>query len=67
MAQKDRRYTITAEFTGHASGKKRFVVRFTGNYVNDWATRHEAEQEICRWKQAGKVPVQGQNYQVTAA
>lgn len=67
MAQKDRRYTITAEFTGDISGKKRFVVRFCDSYVNDWATRHEAEQEVCRWKQSGEHPVKGKQYHAANA
>ncbi len=62
MAQKDRRYTITAEFTGHISAKKRYVVRFCDSYVNEWATRHEAEQEVCRWKKLGEHPVKGKQY-----
>lgn len=56
MAQKDRRYSINAEFTGHASGKKRHVVRFCNEYVSDHATRHEAEQEVVKWKNSGTVP-----------
>lgn len=56
MAQKDRRYAIDAEFTGHASGKKRFVLRFEGTRVSDHATRYEAEQEVNRFKQSGTVP-----------
>lgn len=60
MAQKDRRYAIVAEFTGHVSGKKRFVIRFEGTRVSDHASRHEAEQEVSRFKKSGQVPnVQG--------
>lgn len=47
---KDRRYTVTPEFTGHASGKKRFVVRFQGNYITDCETRDKAEKEVARLK-----------------
>lgn len=67
MAQKDRRYTITAEFTGHISAKKRFVVRFCDRWVNDWATRHEAEQEIARWKKSGEHPEMGVQYNTVTA
>lgn len=56
MAQKDRRYSIDAEFTGHASGKKRFVLRFEGTRVSDHASRYEAEQEIAKYKKAGTIP-----------
>lgn len=56
MAHKDRRYSINAEFTGHASGKKRFVLRFCNTYVSEHASRHEAEQEIVKWKNSGTVP-----------
>ena len=56
MALKDRRYSIDAEFTGHATGKKRHVVRFQRVYVSDHATRHEAEQEVAKWKASGTVP-----------
>lgn len=56
MAQKDRRYAINAEFTGHASGKKRFVLRFEGTRVDDFASRHEAEQEVNRFKKSGTIP-----------
>lgn len=56
MAQKDRRYGITPEFTGHASGKKRFVLRFEGTRVSDHASRYEAEQEIAKYKKAGTIP-----------
>lgn len=57
MAQKDRRYSITAEFTGDISGKKRHVVRFCNTYVSDHATRHEAEQAIVAWKTSGDTPM----------
>ncbi|QOI72040.1 hypothetical protein pEaSNUABM50_00016 [Erwinia phage pEa_SNUABM_50] len=67
MAQKDRRYSIAAEFTGHISGKKRQVLRFCGACVSDHATRHEAEQEIVKWKASGEVPaVQSQRVLVEA-
>lgn len=56
MAQKDRRYAINAEFTGHVSGKKRFVLRFEGTRVDDFASRHEAEQEVNRFKKSGTTP-----------
>lgn len=56
MAQKDRRYAIAAEFTGHISGKKRFVLRFEGTRVNDFGSRYEAEQEVNRFKQSGTIP-----------
>lgn len=29
----DSRFTITHEFTGHASGKPQFVVRFCGEWI----------------------------------
>lgn len=54
---KDRRYAISAEFTGHESGKKRFVLRFEGTFVSDHPTKHEAEQEINSFKKAGVVPM----------
>lgn len=47
---KDRRYSITPEFTGHESGKKRFVLRFCDKRVSDHATRYEAEQAIVAMK-----------------
>lgn len=56
MAQKDRRYEINMEFTGHASGKKRAVMRFLGNWVQDFATRQEAERELSRRKKEGDHP-----------
>lgn len=67
MAQKDRRYAINAEFTGHTSGKKRFVLRFEGTRVDDFGSRHEAEQEVNRFKKSGQVPnVQGSRVLVEA-
>lgn len=52
MAQKDRRYNVAGEFTG--APKKQFVIRFCGTYVSAHDTRHDAEQEIARWKKAVK-------------
>lgn len=34
----DKRYTVTREFTGHASGKPRFVLRFCGERIEDFST-----------------------------
>lgn len=50
MAQKDRRYTVTPEYTGHISGKKRFVLRFIGKFLTDHETRDEANKELTRRK-----------------
>ncbi len=47
---KDRRYTVTPEFTGHESGKKRFVLRFNGTRINDFASRDEAEKAKAKAK-----------------
>lgn len=58
MALKDRRYSITSEFTGHISGKKRFVVRFCNEWVSEHETRHEAEQAIASWKKSGNIPTE---------
>lgn len=32
---KDRRYTVTAEYTGHESAKPRLVARFCGERIGD--------------------------------
>ena len=56
MAQKDRRYSVTPEFTGHISGKKRFVLRFIGKFLTDHATRDEANKELARRKAEGDHP-----------
>lgn len=56
MAQKDRRYTVDPEFTGHISGKKRFVLRFIGKRLSDHATRDEANKELARRKATGDHP-----------
>lgn len=55
MAQKDRRYNVAGEFTG--APKKQFVIRFCGTYVSAHDSRHEAEQEIARWKKSGQTPM----------
>lgn len=34
----DSRYTITLEFTGHASGKARHVLRFCGERIEDFSS-----------------------------
>jgi len=47
---KDRRYTVKPEFTGHISGKKRFVIRFLDKRITDHASRDEAEKEVARLK-----------------
>lgn len=57
MATKDRRFTVTSEFTGHISGKKRFVVRFCGERLDDFAKRDEAEKDVARRKKEGDHPV----------
>lgn len=56
MAQKDRRYTITAEFTKTSTGKKRQVLRFCAAFVSEHETRYDAEQEIVKWKASNKIP-----------
>lgn len=38
----DKRYSIGREYTGHISGKPRYVLRFMGDYVGDFATKAEA-------------------------
>ena len=55
MAQKDRRYVITAEYTG--SPKKQFVIRFCGTYVSEHATRDLAEKEVAKRKATGNTPM----------
>lgn len=67
MAQKDRRYAITGEFTGHPSGKKRLVIRFCGTFVSDHATRHDAEKEIVKWKTSGNTPLVKPTWQTVEA
>jgi hypothetical protein len=57
----DSRYTVTREFTGHASGKPRFVLRFCGDRVDCFASypaavlRAAGESAIRR----GAVPIKG--------
>ena len=34
----DARYTVTREFTGHASARPRFVLRFCGEWIESFAT-----------------------------
>ena len=34
----DKRYTVTREFTGHASGKPRFVLRWCDERIDDFST-----------------------------
>jgi hypothetical protein len=34
----DARYTVTREFTGHASGKRQFVLRFCGDWIDSFTT-----------------------------
>ena len=34
----DKRYTVTREFTGHASGKPQFVLRFCGDWIDSFTT-----------------------------
>jgi hypothetical protein len=34
----DKRYSITQEFTGHASGKAQYVIRFCGGWVDSRST-----------------------------
>ena len=57
----DARYTVAREFTGHASGKPRFVLRFCGDRIEDFSTypaavlRAAGESAIRR----GAVPIEG--------
>ena len=53
MALKDRRYAISPEFTGHHSGKRQFVVRFNGKYINSFPVKHDAEMYISTLKEKG--------------
>lgn len=57
MTHKDRRYGIAAEFTGHISGKRQFVVRFCGTYVEEHPTRQAAEKAVADRKAAGNTPM----------
>lgn len=45
-AKTDRRYTANQEYTGHASGKPRYVVRFAGTRLADFGSKREAENYI---------------------
>jgi len=65
MAQKDRRYAISGEFTG--APKKQFVIRFCGTYVSSHDTRDQAEKEIARWKASGTVPMVKPTWQTAEA
>lgn len=33
--KRDKRYTFSQEFTGHISGKPRFVARFCGDFIGE--------------------------------
>jgi len=39
---KDRRYTVTQEYTGHPSGKPRFVLRFCDKFIGDFRNLPDA-------------------------
>ena len=45
---KDKRYTIAAEYAGHA--RKRHVVRFCGEFVSSHVTKPEAETARVEYK-----------------
>jgi hypothetical protein len=65
MAQKDRRYSITGEFTGKS--KKQFVIRFCGTYVGEHATRDLAEKEVAERKATGNTPMVKPSWQTVEA
>ena len=44
----DRRYTITREYTGHASGRPQYVTRFEGKWVDAAPTLADA-RKARRW------------------
>jgi hypothetical protein len=38
----DKRYTVTREYTGHKSGKPRYVLRFNLDFIDSRATESAA-------------------------
>lgn len=45
---RDRRFTVSKEFTGHASRKPRAVVRFCGDFIEDFDTAKKARDAATR-------------------